>query len=48
MCSRSGTARSGSSTFDNPEFGVYFLRLTSERLLRDVGRLEARLRAAGA
>jgi cyclic nucleotide-binding protein len=34
--------------FDNPEFGVYFLRLTSERLLRDVARLEARLRAAGA
>jgi hypothetical protein len=31
--------------FDNPEFGVYFLRLTSERLLRDVARLEGRLRA---
>jgi hypothetical protein len=30
--------------FDNPEFGVYFLRLISERLLRDVARLEARLR----
>jgi hypothetical protein len=33
--------------FDNPEFGVYFLRLTSERLLRDVARLENRLTAQG-
>jgi hypothetical protein len=31
--------------FDNPEFGVYFLRLTSERLLRDVARLEGKLKA---
>jgi Cyclic nucleotide-binding domain len=33
--------------FDNPEFGVYFLRLISERLLRDVARLEARLQQLG-
>jgi hypothetical protein len=26
--------------FQNPEFGYYFLRLSSERLLRDVARLE--------
>jgi CRP-like cAMP-binding protein len=32
--------------FENPEFGVYFLRLTSERLLRDVARLQAELTAA--
>jgi hypothetical protein len=31
--------------FDNPEFGYYFLRLTSERLLQDVARLEALLAA---
>jgi len=27
--------------FQNPEFGYYFLRLTSERLLQSVARLEA-------
>jgi CRP-like cAMP-binding protein len=27
--------------FQNPEFGYYFLRLSSERLLRNVARLEA-------
>ena len=27
--------------FQNPQFGYYFLRLSSERLLRDVARLEA-------
>ena len=32
--------------FENPQFGVYFLRLTSERLLRDVARLQAELTAA--
>jgi hypothetical protein len=31
--------------FDNPEFGFYFLRLTSDRLLRAVARLEAQLEA---
>ena len=31
--------------FDNPEFGYYFLRLTSERLLQDVARLEGLLAA---
>jgi CRP-like cAMP-binding protein len=37
--------------FQNPEFGYYFLRLTSERLLQNVARLEstvARLESAGA
>jgi hypothetical protein len=29
--------------FENPEFGFHFLRLTSERLLQNVARLEARL-----
>jgi hypothetical protein len=29
--------------FENPEFGFYFLRLTSDRLLREVARLEAML-----
>jgi len=35
--------------FQNPEFGFYFLRLTSERLFQNMGRMEAeiaRLRAA--
>lgn len=27
--------------FQNPKFGFYFLRLTSERLFRDIRRLEA-------
>ena len=27
--------------FQNPEFGYYFLRLTSERLLQNIARLEA-------
>ncbi len=27
--------------FQNPEFGYYFLRLSSERLLQNVARLEA-------
>jgi CRP-like cAMP-binding protein len=31
--------------FQNPEFGFYFLRLTSNRLLREVARLEAQLEA---
>jgi CRP-like cAMP-binding protein len=31
--------------FENPEFGFYFLRLTSNRLLREVARLEAQLEA---
>jgi hypothetical protein len=31
--------------FENPEFGFHFLRLTSERLLQNVARLEARLAA---
>ena len=26
--------------FQNPEFGYYFLRLTSERLLQNIARLE--------
>jgi len=29
--------------FQNPQFGFYFLKLTSERLLQNIGRLEARL-----
>ena len=29
--------------FQNPQFGFYFLKLTSERLLQNVSRLEARL-----
>lgn len=31
--------------FENPEFGFHFLRLTSQRLLQNVGRLEAQLAA---
>jgi CRP-like cAMP-binding protein len=31
--------------FENPEFGFYFLRLTSERLLHEVARLEGMLAA---
>jgi len=31
--------------FENPEFGFHFLRLTSERLLENIARLEARLAA---
>jgi CRP-like cAMP-binding protein len=27
--------------FQNPEFGYYFLRLTTERLMQNIGRLEA-------
>jgi CRP-like cAMP-binding protein len=33
--------------FQNPEFGYYFLRLTSERLLQNIGRLPI-ARAVGA
>jgi hypothetical protein len=33
--------------FENPEFGFYFLHLTSDRLLRDVTRLEGMLAAEG-
>jgi len=29
--------------FQNPQFGFYFLKLTSERLLQNISRLEARL-----
>jgi CRP-like cAMP-binding protein len=29
--------------FQNPEFGFYFLKLTSERLLQNIGRLEEKL-----
>jgi hypothetical protein len=29
--------------FENPEFGFYLLRLTSERLLQEVARLERTL-----
>jgi CRP-like cAMP-binding protein len=29
--------------FQNPQFGFYFLKLTSERLLQNIARLEARL-----
>ncbi|MNC92905.1 hypothetical protein D3C83_94180 [compost metagenome] len=29
--------------FQNPEFGFYFLRLTSERLFQNIGRLEEEL-----
>src|SRR6478672_2810088 len=29
--------------FQNPEFGYYFLRLTTERLMQNIGRLEANL-----
>jgi CRP-like cAMP-binding protein len=31
--------------FENPEFGFHFLRLTSQRLLQNVARLEAQLAA---
>jgi CRP-like cAMP-binding protein len=31
--------------FQNPEFGYYFLRLTSERLLQNISRLEAIIEA---
>jgi CRP-like cAMP-binding protein len=41
--------------FQNPEFGYYFLRLTSDRLLQNIARLEgtieqneARVRAGAA
>jgi Cyclic nucleotide-binding domain len=33
--------------FQNPEFGFHFLRITSDRLLKDVARLEGLLAAAG-
>jgi hypothetical protein len=33
--------------FENPEFGFHFLRLTSERLLQNIARLESRLAAQG-
>jgi CRP/FNR family cyclic AMP-dependent transcriptional regulator len=29
--------------FQNPEFGFYFLKLTSERLFQNIGRLEDEL-----
>jgi CRP-like cAMP-binding protein len=29
--------------FQNPEFGYYFLRLTTERLMQNIGRLEGML-----
>ena len=29
--------------FQNPEFGFFFLRLTSERLFQNIGRLEEEL-----
>ncbi len=29
--------------FQNPEFGFYFLRLTSERLFENMGKLEAEI-----
>jgi CRP-like cAMP-binding protein len=29
--------------FQNPQFGFYFLKLTSERLLENIGRLEVKL-----
>jgi CRP-like cAMP-binding protein len=29
--------------FQNPQFGFYFLKLTSERLLQNIARLETRL-----
>jgi uncharacterized protein (DUF697 family)/CRP-like cAMP-binding protein len=32
--------------FDNPEFGYYFLRLASDRLLQNIARLEATVAAA--
>jgi CRP-like cAMP-binding protein len=31
--------------FQNPEFGYYFLRLTTERLLQNISRLEAMVEA---
>jgi CRP-like cAMP-binding protein len=31
--------------FQNPEFGYYFLRLTSERLMQNISRLEAEIEA---
>src|SRR5262249_36072923 len=34
--------------FQNPEFGYYFLRLTTERLIQNIARLEARLAEANA
>jgi hypothetical protein len=34
--------------FQNPEFGYYFLRLTSERLMQNISRLEGLLAAAKA
>jgi len=34
--------------FQNPEFGYYFLRLTSERLMQNISRLEGMLEAAKA
>src|SRR6516165_8410772 len=34
--------------FQNPEFGYYFLRLTSERLMQNISRLEASLEEAKA
>ena len=35
----------GELYFQNPTFGFYFLRLTSERLLQNVKRLERELEA---
>ena len=34
--------------FQNPEFGYYFLRLTTERLMQNISRLEALLEATKA
>ncbi len=34
--------------FQSPEFGYYFLRLTSERLMQNISRLEASLEEAKA
>ena len=32
--------------FQNPQFGYYFLRLTSERLIQNISRLEAIIEAS--
>ena len=32
--------------FQNPEFGYYFLRLTTERLMQNIARLEGNRRGA--
>jgi hypothetical protein len=49
LCTQSGYCRSITYDkvrelyFENPEFGFHFLRLTSQRLLQNVARLEAQL-----